>query len=52
MQINEQMIREIVTQVLQGMETPAPVKTAVSGRPMALTEKGEAKPVSVPESEV
>ena len=44
MQINEQMIREIVTQVLQGMETPAPVKTAVAGRPMALTEKGEAKP--------
>ena len=38
MQISEQMIREIVAQVMQGMEQPtaasAPVKKAVVGRPM------------------
>ena len=45
MEINEQMIREIVMQVMQGMEQPAnPVRTAVSGRPMTLVEKGEAGP--------
>ena len=47
MQISEQMIREIVAQVMQGMEQPtaasAPVKKAVVGRPMTLVEKGEAK---------
>ena len=47
MQISEQMIREIVAQVMQGMEQPtaasAPVKKAVVGRPMTLMEKGEAK---------
>ncbi|MDR3560356.1 MAG: propanediol/glycerol family dehydratase medium subunit [Negativicutes bacterium] len=44
MQINEQMIREIVTQVIQGMESPQPVKAVASGRPMTLVEKGEARP--------
>ena len=47
MQISEQMIREIVAQVMQGMEQPtaasAPVKKAVVGRPMTSVEKGEAK---------
>lgn len=47
MQISEQMIREIVAQVMQGMEQPTaasvPVKKAVVGRPMTLVEKGEAK---------
>jgi propanediol dehydratase medium subunit len=45
MQINEQMIREIVMQVVQGMEggqKPAPA--AVQGRTMTLVEKGEARP--------
>ncbi|VBB05297.1 diol/glycerol dehydratase/dehydratase reactivating factor [Lucifera butyrica] len=44
MQINEQMIREIVTQVLQSMEAPQTPQRAVSGRPMTLVEKGEARP--------
>jgi hypothetical protein len=46
MQITEQAIREIVVQVLQGMELPAvpatPQATA-AGRPMTLAEKGEAR---------
>jgi propanediol dehydratase medium subunit len=45
MQINEQMIREIIVQVLQGMEQPKPTTNAVAtGRPMTLVEKGEARP--------
>jgi propanediol dehydratase medium subunit len=45
MQINEQMIREIIVQVLQGMEQPKPTTSAVAtGRPMTLVEKGEARP--------
>ncbi|WP_425060119.1 Propanediol dehydratase medium subunit [Sporomusa carbonis] len=44
MQINEQLIREIVKQVLSGMEQPAAPKTAVTGRLMTLVEKGEARP--------
>lgn len=45
MQISEQIIREIVTQVLQGMELPQAAKTAAAaGRPMKLSEKGEARP--------
>lgn len=45
MQINEQMIREIIVQVLQGMEQPKPITNAVAtGRPMTLVEKGEARP--------
>lgn len=45
MQINEQMIREIVMQVVQGMEQPAKtVAKAPTGRPMTLVEKGEARP--------
>ncbi len=45
MQINEQMIREIIVQVLQGMEQPKPTTMAVAtGRPMTLVEKGEARP--------
>ncbi|EGO64754.1 propanediol/glycerol family dehydratase medium subunit [Acetonema longum] len=44
MQISEQLIREVVEQVLQGMEQPSrPTRAAAGGRPMALTEKGEAK---------
>jgi len=44
MQINEQMIREVVMQVVQEMEQPAKAKAVVvSGRPMTLTEKGEAR---------
>lgn len=47
MQINEQMIREIVMQVLDSMEQPkaaaAPKKT-VEGHPMTLVEQGEARP--------
>lgn len=47
MEINEQMIREIVMQVMQGMEQPAkPVTTTTTvptGRPMTLVEKGEAR---------
>lgn len=44
MQISEQMIREIVTQVLAGMEGPKQAPKSVSGRPMTLIEKGEARP--------
>jgi propanediol dehydratase medium subunit len=45
MQINEQMIREIIVQVLQGMEQPKSTTNAVAtGRPMTLVEKGEARP--------
>ncbi|MDR3589825.1 MAG: propanediol/glycerol family dehydratase medium subunit [Negativicutes bacterium] len=44
MQISEQMIREIVTQVIQGMEIPKQGKPAVGGRPMSMAEKGEARP--------
>ena len=46
MEINEQVIREIITQVLQGMETKAPAaaaKPTVTGRPMTLVEKGPAQ---------
>lgn len=48
MQINEQLIREIVTQVLAGMEQPkAASKPAVLlGRSMTLVEKSEARPGS------
>lgn len=47
MQISEQAIREIVVQVLQGMELPATApKAAPTGRPMTLTEKGEARPAT------
>ena len=42
MQINEQLIREIVGQVLAGMTQPAAPK--VTGRPMTLVEQGEARP--------
>ncbi|AJQ28643.1 MAG: dehydratase medium subunit [Firmicutes bacterium] len=48
MQINEQVIREIILQVLQGMEQPKPTTNtataAATGRPMTLVEKGEARP--------
>lgn len=47
MQINEQVIREIIMQVMQGMEQPKPTVStaaAVTGRPMTLVEKGEARP--------
>ncbi|MEG6585375.1 propanediol/glycerol family dehydratase medium subunit [Dendrosporobacter sp. 1207_IL3150] len=45
MQINEQMIREIVMQVLQSVEQPqAAAKAAVAGRTLKLVEKGEARP--------
>jgi propanediol dehydratase medium subunit len=44
MQINEQMIREIVMQVLQSVEQPQPVKAAAGGRAVKLVEKGEARP--------
>jgi len=44
MEINEQMIREIVMQVVKGMEQPSRPGTAVAGgRPMTLVEKGEAR---------
>ncbi len=43
MQISEQAIREIVVQVLQGMELPKTTKAAPAGRPMKLVEKGEAR---------
>ncbi|HMM21104.1 MAG TPA: propanediol/glycerol family dehydratase medium subunit [Selenomonadales bacterium] len=47
MQISEDVIREIVTQVLQGMEVPQPAKTtALAGRAMRLVEKGEVRPGS------
>lgn len=48
MQINEQMIREIITQVLSGMAQPAAApgaaapSAAAAGRSMTLVEKGEA----------
>ena len=46
MELNEQMIREIVTQVLQGMDTGSPAapaaKPAEAGHPMTLVEKGPA----------
>jgi len=45
MEINEQLIREIIGQVLASMAQPgAPKAAAVSGRPMNLVEKGEARP--------
>lgn len=43
MQINEQLIREIVEQVLAGMTQPAAPKPA-TGRSMTLVERGEARP--------
>ncbi|HWR39141.1 MAG TPA: propanediol/glycerol family dehydratase medium subunit [Patescibacteria group bacterium] len=44
MEISEQLIREIVMQVIS-QQGGAPVKkVAVSGRPMTVVEKGEAKP--------
>ena len=44
MQISEQMIREVVMQVVQEMEQPAKANIAVvAGRPMTLTEIGEAR---------
>ncbi|MBC8015063.1 MAG: propanediol/glycerol family dehydratase medium subunit [Sporomusaceae bacterium] len=43
MQINEQMIREIVMQVVAGMEQPKPGAAIAAGRPMTLVEKGEAR---------
>ncbi len=49
MQISEQAIREIVVQVLQGMEAPAApkaAKAAAGGRPMTLVEQGEARPAA------
>lgn len=46
MQISEQAIREIVVQVLQGMELPKTTKAAPAGRPMKLVEKGEARPAT------
>jgi propanediol dehydratase medium subunit len=42
MQISEAMIREIVMQVIQGVEQPPAAKQATSGRPMTLVEKGVA----------
>ncbi|MDF2569455.1 MAG: dehydratase medium subunit [Sporomusa sp.] len=44
MQINEQLIREIVGQVLAGMVQPGTAPKAVAGRSMTLVEKGEARP--------
>ncbi|SDE69542.1 propanediol/glycerol family dehydratase medium subunit [Sporomusa acidovorans] len=45
MEINEQLIREIVGQVLAGMAQPEAPKPAVAtGRSMTLVEKGEARP--------
>lgn len=46
MEISEQLIREIVQQVLAGAveQSPAAKKAAVTGRPMTLVEKGEARP--------
>jgi propanediol dehydratase medium subunit len=46
MQISEEMIREIVMQVMQGVETPQTAKQATLGRPMTLVEKGVAGPAS------
>lgn len=43
MQINEQLIREIVGQVLAGM-APQPTAPKVTGRSMTLVEQGEARP--------
>ncbi len=43
MQISEQMIREIVLQIMQGAEQPKSA-APVTGRPMTLVEKGEARP--------
>ncbi|RYD04026.1 hypothetical protein N752_16685 [Desulforamulus aquiferis] len=44
MQISEQLIREIVGQVLSGMEQPTPAKkmAVATGRTMTLLEKGNA----------
>lgn len=44
MEFNEQMIREIVIQVVQGLEQPKAIKTAVTGRAMTMVDKGEARP--------
>lgn len=44
MQLNEQMIREIVMQVVQGMEGSKPAVASVTGRAMTLVDKGEARP--------
>lgn len=48
MQISEQLIREVVEQVLRGMEPgktgAASAAKAATGRAMTLIEKGEAKP--------
>lgn len=53
MQISEQMIREVVEQVLRGMENPpGNVQTSVKapiGRTMTLVEKGEARLGSKPD---
>ncbi|MBU2701837.1 propanediol dehydratase medium subunit [Sporomusaceae bacterium BoRhaA] len=48
MQMNEQMIREIVVQVLQGMESEIPqaAKPVTTGHPMKLVEKGVATAAS------
>lgn len=46
MQINEQMIREIVMQVLQSVEQPQLAKATAVGRAVKLVEKGEARPGS------
>lgn len=46
MQINEQMIREIVMQVLQSVEQPQAAKATAVGRAVKLVEKGEARPGS------
>jgi propanediol dehydratase medium subunit len=43
MQVSEQMIREVLLQVLQGMEKPSAAARTVSGRPMTVAEKGEAR---------
>ncbi|WP_093796673.1 propanediol/glycerol family dehydratase medium subunit [Sporomusa acidovorans] len=53
MQISEQMIREVVEQVLRGMENSPgnvqPVAKAPTGRTMTLVEKSEARPGSRPD---
>ena len=44
MEINEQLIREIVMQVISQQGGAPAKKAAVTGRPMTIVEKGEAKP--------
>jgi propanediol dehydratase medium subunit len=43
-QINEQLIREVVTQVIADMNKTAGSKSVTTGRAMTLAEKGEARP--------